>query len=304
MSTPVDAAAPSASPEAVRGRATLIGLTAIAMWSTLGVCAAATGSVPPFLMNALCFSISGGLAVAWLAARGRLRRALTQPLAAWALGVAGLFGYHALYFAAFRSAAAVPVNLINYLWPLLIVLFSGLLPGERLRRAHIFGALLGFLGAALVVGGQGAALSLTEGAGYLAALAAAITWATYSVVSRRFASVPSEAVAGFCVVTALLSFVCHFLFEPAGLPTDTTTWLLIVGAGLFPVGLSFFVWDYGMKRGDIQFLGVAAYATPILSTLLLVGAGFGTFTPAVIAGAVLVTGGAVLASADALRRRK
>lgn len=304
MSSPTPSMSRSAPEEASRSRATIVGLTAIGMWSTLGVCAAATGSVPPFLMNALCFSVSGGLAVAWLAARGKLRMALAQPPAAWALGVAGLFGYHALYFAAFRSAAAVPVNLINYLWPLLIVLFSGLLPGEKLRRAHIFGALLGFLGAALVVGGQGAALSMTEAAGYLAALGAALTWATYSVVSRRMAGVPSEAVAGFCLVTAILSFICHFLFEPAGLPQDLATWGLILGAGLFPVGLSFFVWDFGMKRGDIQFLGVAAYATPILSTLLLVAAGFGSFSPAVIAGAVLVTGGAVLASADALRRRK
>lgn len=302
MSSP-SSSSRSGGPGAARVRATLIGATAILMWATLGVAAAATGSVPPFLMNALCFSISGGLAVLWLAVRGQLRRALVQPPAAWALGVTGLFGYHALYFFAFRSAAAVPVNLLNYLWPLLIVLFSGLLPGEKLKRVHVIGALLGFLGAALVVGGQGSALSWSEGAGYAAAIAAAVTWAAYSVTSRRLASVPSEAVAGFCLATALLSFVCHFLFEPAGWPQDTLTWATVIGAGLFPVGLSFFVWDYGMKHGDIQFLGVAAYATPILSTLLLVLAGFGAFTPAVLAGAVLVTGGALLASADALRRR-
>lgn len=283
-----------------RARATLIGLTAILMWSMLGVFTAGSGAVPPFFLNALCFGLSGSLATIWLIARGRAH-VLKQPFRVWAVGTLGLFGYHALYFTALRTAPLVEAGLINYLWPLLIVLFSGLLPGERLRPHHLAGVVLGFAGAALLVT-AGRSLTLDGGyaIGYLAAFLAAVVWAGYSVISRRFAGVPSEAVAGFCLATALLSLVCHAIFEQTVLPADSFEWLMVLLLGAFPVGLAFFVWDYGVKHGDIQLIGTAAYATPVLSTLLLTLTGYGTlgWTTAIACG--LVTLGAIVAAWDAL----
>lgn len=287
-----------------RARATLIGLTAILMWSMLGVFTGGSGAVPPFLLNAFCFGLSGSAATIWLIARGRTD-VLRQPLRVWAVGTLGLFGYHALYFTALRTAPLVEAGLINYLWPLLIVLFSGLLPGERLRVHHLAGVVLGFSGAALLVT-AGRSLTLDGGYafGYLAAFLAAVVWAGYSVISRRFAGVPSEAVAGFCLATALLSLVCHLAFEETVLPTGPFQWMMVLLLGALPVGLAFFVWDHGVKHGDIQLIGTAAYATPVLSTLLLTLTGYGTLGWTAAIACVLVTLGAVVAAWDALPFRR
>ncbi|PKR88081.1 EamA family transporter [Pleomorphomonas diazotrophica] len=287
-----------------RTRATLIGLTAILMWSMLGVFTGGSGAVPPFLLNALCFGLSGSLATIWLIARGRAG-VLRQPFKVWVVGTLGLFGYHALYFTALRTAPLVEAGLINYLWPLLIVLFSGFLPGERLRPHHLAGVILGFSGAALLVT-AGRSLTLDGGYafGYLAAFLAAVVWAGYSVVSRRFGGVPSEAVAGFCLATALLSLVCHLAFEQTVLPAAPLEWLMVLLLGAFPVGLAFFVWDHGVKHGDIQLIGTAAYATPVLSTLLLTLTGYGTLGWTTVVACALVTLGAVVVAWDALPFRR
>ncbi len=289
--------APRAEARPSRGTksATLIGFAAILMWSLLALFTAASGSVPPFQLAAMSFAVGGAVGLAWIAA-GRRWRDLVQPWPVWMLGVAGLFGYHALYFTALRNAPPVEAGLIAYLWPLLIVVFSALLPGERLRWFHVAGAALGLVGTVLIVGRGGLVFEARYGLGYLAALGCALTWSTYSVVSRRFRGVPSAIVAGYCVVTAVLSALAHRLFETTLWPADSGEWLAVLGLGLMPVGAAFYVWDHGVKRGDIQLLGVASYVAPLLSTLILILAGFGVFTWSIAAAALLITGGAMLAS--------
>lgn len=286
-----------------RRRATLIGLTAVLMWSSLGLLTALSGRTPPFLLNALCFGVAGLAATAVLAARGELA-ALRQPAAVWALGVAGLFGYHALYFTALREAPPVQANLLNYLWPVLIVLLSGLLPGEQLRAHHVAGAALGFAGAGFLAlaGGTGGSGGGGAVLGYLAAVGAAFAWAAYSVLSRRFGEAPTAAVAGFCLVTAILSAACHLAFERTVWPQTPVQWTVIALMGLGPVGAAFFAWDHGVKRGDIQVLGAAAYATPLLSTGLMIVAGLGEPAPAVWIACLAIVAGAVLAAKDVLFR--
>lgn len=284
-------------------RATLLGCSAIVLWSSLALLTAWSGPVPPFQLAAMAFAIAFGLGLLGSARNPRqLRRALRQPWPVWLLGVGGLFGYHALYFAALRLAPAVEASLINYLWPLLIVLLSGLLPGEQVRSRHILGALLGFGGAALLVGRNGVDGAIAPGNlwGYGAALGAAIAWSSYSVLSRLVARVPTTAVSGFCGATALLAWVCHRLFETTVWPVGWE-WGAIAGLGLGPVGVAFFTWDYGVKRGDLRLLGVLSYAAPLLSTLWLIFFGLAdwSWTVAIACGAII--GGAWIASRPVLQ---
>jgi drug/metabolite transporter (DMT)-like permease len=277
--------------------ATTIGLTAVLLWSMLALFTAATGTIPPFQLNAMTFLVGGLVGVASWIARPQGLKALRQKPVVWALGVGGLFGYHALYFAALRWAPPAESGLINYLWPLLIVLFSSFLPGEHLRRAHIIGALLGFAGVIVLIAGRGAFDARAEYMpGYLCAFIAAFVWAGYSVLSRRFGQVPTDAVAGFCLVTSLLSLVCHLIFETTVWPETTTQWLALLALGIGPVGAAFYVWDIGMKQGDIRFLGVASYATPVLSTLLLVVAGYAALTLSLALACGLIVAGALVAT--------
>jgi len=290
--------------EAVR-RATLVGSGAIGLWSTLALATTLTGAVPPFLMVGLTFSVAALLMLTkWVASGEPILAKLMWPARVWALGVYGLFGYHALYFLALKTAPAVEANLVNYLWPLLIVLFSALLPGERLRWFHVAGAALGLAGAAvLTLGGGTLALSWDFALGYSAALGCALVWSSYSVLSRRFGEVPSDSVGGFCAATAVLGFAAHALFEQTLWPRGWE-WAAVAALGLGPVGLAFYLWDHGMKRGDIRALGALSYATPLLSTVLLIVVGGRPLTWQVAAAAALIVGGAVLAAGELLRPRR
>lgn len=282
---------------------TFLGFGAILLWSSLAALTAASGTMPPFQLASLTFLVGGLVgAVSWLWRPGAAR-ALRQPPAVWLLGVAGLFGYHALYFAALRAAPPVEAGLINYLWPLLIVLFSSLLPGERLTAMPVIGALLGLCGVVVLVTGRSGALAIEPAyaAGYAFSFAAAFVWASYSVLLRRVSAVPTDAVAGFCLATSLLAGLCHFLFETSVWPRGLGEWLAILCLGLGPVGAAFYLWDAGMKRGDIKLLGVASYAAPVLSTLLLVLTGYAAPSASLAIACGLIVLGAGLA---ALRPRR
>lgn len=284
-----------------RSKATAIGFTAVLMWALLALLTIGSAPVPPFLLNALCFGIGGGLALVWLALGPGLGVLRGISWKVYAFGTLGLFGYHALYFTAFRIAPAAETGLIAYLWPLFIVLFSGLLPGERLGALHIIGALLAFAGAALIIAARGTSGNVPV-AGLGLACLCALTWAAYSVLSRRLGAVPTESVAVYCLATAVLSAAAHLAFEQTLWPVGATGWLSVALLGLGPVGAAFFTWDIGMKKGDIQLLGVASYAAPLLSTLVLVAAGVAQASWTLALAAVMITAGAALAARAGARK--
>ena len=283
-----------------RSTATLLGFGAILLWALLALLTARTAPVPPFQLNAVCFAIGGALGLVWTLATGALPRLARVPPAAHLFGTAGLFGYHALYFAALRRAAPhhaeAETGLIAYLWPLLIVLLSGLLPGERLRAGHVAGAALAALGAALILarGGTGGGVGALPA--YALGLLCALTWAVYSVGSRRFGAVPTAAVTVSCLASAALSLLLHLALEETRWPDAPGGWAALLALGAGPVGAAFFLWDAGMKRGDIQLLGTLSYAAPLLSTLVLVGAGIAAASGTLAAAAGLIAGGAALAA--------
>lgn len=292
------------SPPLSRNRATLIGFVAVLLWAPLALLTVDTEPVPPFQLNAMTFALGGLVGLGWIAATGGWSDLRRVGWPVHALGTAGLFGYHALYFAALRLAPAAEASLIAYLWPLLIVLLSGLLPGERLRILHVVGAALAFAGAALIVAGGVASPHPGALPGYGLAFLCALTWAFYSVGSRRLGAVPTASVAVFCLATAALSVPAHLVFETTAWPDGGAGWLAVLALGAGPVGLAFYVWDVGMKKGDIQLLGVASYAVPLLSTLALVAAGRTRPSLTILVAAVVITAGAALAAWASARSRR
>jgi drug/metabolite transporter (DMT)-like permease len=285
-------------------RATAIGFTAVIMWALLALFTSASGDVPPFLLSGLSFSV-GTLVGLVLGVAAPPRERAAMPPVVWLIGIGGLFGYHFFYFTALRNAPAVEASLIAYLWPLLIVLGSALMPGERLGWHHVAGALMGLAGTFLIVTrGAGFAFDPTYAFGYAMAGMCAVFWSGYSLLSRRFAEVPTSMVTWFCLATAILSFACHLALEETVWPRGAVEWLAVLGLGLMPVGAAFYTWDYGVKHGNIQVLGAASYAAPLLSTLVLIAAGAAAASANIIFACLLITGGAALAAKNMLAARK
>lgn len=274
--------------------ATLIGFCAILLWSTLALFTAMSGRVPPFQLVGMTFVIGGLLILAITAARGELARIRPTP-ASFALGLYGPFGDTALYYAAVKTAPPAEANLIHYLWPLLIVLFAALLPGGGLKLRHLTGALIGLAATALLISGSlGAAGGVSLG--HVLAALGAFVWASYSVLSRRFAEVPSESLSVTMLGCAIAAFACHFAFETTQWTLTLVEWAGALGLGLGSIGLAFVCWDIGMKRGDVAFLGVASYAAPVLSTIVLVITGYAAASWLLAASCVLIVVGALVAS--------
>ena len=285
--------------------ATLIGLVAIVTWAFLALLSTLAGAIPPFQLAAMTFLLGGLTGAASWTARPSAIRSLRQPWQVWALGTAGLCIYHCLYFFAIKAAPPVEVSLIAYLWPLLIVLFAAFLPGERLRLHHVIGAAMGFAGAILIIT-KGGGIGLADGIklGHGLALACAFVWSGYSVLSRRFGHVPTDVVAGYCLITAAVTFALHLSFETTVWPETLTQWSAVVLLGVIPLGAAFYAWDYGIKHGDIMVLGAISYAAPPLSVIILLLAGYGVFHWSVALACLLITAGAVIAAKDMIFKRR
>ena len=291
------AAASAPHPDAASLGPTLSGCGAILLWASLAPLTVLKGDLPPFQTTAITFAI-GGLCIGVVAlVRGRAH-AIRPTWPSLLLGIYGLFVYHSIYFATLSLAPAAEVHLVNSLWALFIVLFSGLLPGHRLSARHAMGAFLGLGAAALLVAHKLSGIPADAGArlGFGLALVAALVWSSYSVASRFLADVASESLAIPALVTAALAVLMSRLFETWTPPATSTAWAALVAMGLGPVGGAFLLWDIGMKRGRVATLGVLSYAGPVLSTLLLVAAGLSESSMALWIACAMMTVAGVLAT--------
>jgi len=268
------------------------------LWSLLAYFAARLSYLPSLWNLGIAFSVGGLI--------GGLRPAAwkVSPIVLL-VGVYGIFGYHYLYFLAFRIAPAVETNLINYLWPLLIVLLSPLIvPSTPLRLHHIIGGLMGLAGALLILSGGKLHLEVQYIQGYLLAAGAAIIWATYTLLTKRLQPFPNASVGAFILLSGILALSAYFietgsLHMPTPRPSD---WLIILLLGLGPMGLAFFSWDAAIKLGDPRIIGALSYLTPLTSTAILVIFGDHTLSWTSLLAMLLIVGGAITGSWDVLRR--
>jgi drug/metabolite transporter (DMT)-like permease len=275
--------------------ANLLALSAIALWASLAALVVALSHVPPFLLTGL--GLLAGSLIALPLSRFDLRL-WRVPLSTLALGVYGLFCYHFLLFMALQNAPPVQANLVNYLWPLGIVVMAPLfLPGVTLTPRHLLAALLGFGGAALaILGGRPTDAGASLWAwGYLPALMAAFIWASYSLLTKRVKPFPTSAIGSFALVSGVLALLCHAWLEPA-VSLSGTDWALIALIGLGPLGGSFFLWDAALKRGDARQIGVLSFVTPLLSTLVLLAMRGEMPRLSVGLAALMIVGAAVIAT--------
>jgi drug/metabolite transporter (DMT)-like permease len=273
-------------------KADLFTLGAIFLWASLASLATLLSDIPPFLLTGI------GLIIGAVVSLPSLRSGLKPwkiPVKTLFIGVYGLFGYHFMLFLALQTAPAVEANLVNYLWPLLIVLLSPIFTKSlSLNFRYVLAAVAGFAGAVLAITSNSSGFSFASiELGYLFALAAAVIWATYSLATTKVPFFPTPAIGVFALVSGVLAIGAHFIFEPAA-SISTTDWLLLLVLGVGPLGGAFYLWDAALKIGDPRRIGLLAFLTPLLSTVLLVLVSGDSMSWQLLLATALIVGGALL----------
>lgn len=263
-------------------------LGAIALWSTLAPLGSLLGELPSFFVTGVGLIIGSTISMFMILSKGASPRISLKALG---VGVFGLFGYHAALFTALQLAPAVQANLVNYLWPLLIVVLAPLfLPGASITWRHLMAGVIGFAGAGLAITSGG----VVQGGDYLGygfALLAAVIWATYSLATKRLAHFQTAAVGVMAFVSGLLALGAHLLFESAVAP-NSLQWGLLVLLGFGPLGGAFYLWDSAIKHGDPQRIGLLSFLTPLFSTTLLLFVTGKALTLQLLLAGVLIIGAA------------
>lgn len=241
----------------------LLGLVAILCWASIATLGNLLIHLPPFYVLGVTFLM--GSVLSW----GKPRE-LFPSWKVSSLGIAGYFGYHFFLFYSFRFAPAIEANLINYLWPMFMVLLTPVFfRGKELRYYNYVGAVLAAVGCALLVTSKGVDLKIENLRGYLLAFAAALSWPIYSLSKKKMGDVSLAAIGGFCLGAGVLCLLTHVLVEPRVVLQAKDAWLLAV-MGIGPFGVAFYAWDLAMAKGDGRVIGALSYLTPVLSTLGLV----------------------------------
>jgi drug/metabolite transporter (DMT)-like permease len=278
--------------------ANLYALGAIALWASLASLGVSLRHLPPFLLTGIALLVGSMLALPFVL---KDRRQWRIPASTLLLGVYGLFGFHFLLFIALRHAPPVEANLVNYLWPLFMVVLAPLfLRGIHLRTVHVAAALLGFAGAAIAILGAGSGSSGGWAWGYLPALGSAFIWASYSLLTQRVAPFPTAAIGLFGLVSGILSLLCHWALEPSAAMSGRDR-VLITVMGLGPLGAAFFLWDRALKLGDARQIGILSYLTPLGSTALLMLVSGRALTWSIGLAAAMIIGAAVLGTRTSVK---
>ena len=269
---------------------------AVVLWSFVATFSYLLSNLPPIFLTGAALLLGGLFSIP-------KARSWTWNWHFIIAGVIAFFFYHFILFIALRTANPVECNLINYLWPLFLVLLAPLFDRHlRWKFIHLAGGLLGFAGAFIAIynpfnkiSSAPTVATLSGGFhyGYVLAFAAALIWPTYSLYLKRFPQVSSWTMGLVCLITGILSLGTSFAFgEVITISGRDALYLVLFGLG--PLGFSFALWDYALKNADPRKIGTLSYLTPILSTFWLTLATGHDLTIRLVLALFLVVAGAVL----------
>lgn len=282
----------------------LVGLVTVFLWSSLTLLAVLIGKFPPFLLIAIALGISSIFGMIHIILNNRFMKVFRQSYKVWLISIFGIFGYHFFYFSALQKAPPETVSLINYTWPFLTVILSSLVNERKVKWFHLCGGLICFIGITpLIIFNQSSVNWINPEylLGYVFSLVAAVIWSIYSVCTSEFKNTPSEFVAVVCFVTSILSFISHLIFENSFQPSTHQLFFVLMAA-IGPLGIAFYSWDYGLKKGDVKLLSLMSYLIPIFSSLLLLFAEIETPKSLLFLSSIIVFVGLTISSYDWVKK--
>ena len=277
---------------------TLLGVSAIPLWALWPLFAVvSTDTMPTFQFLAIIYSI--GAMTLFALRRPRMDEQSSGVDRSWkamvvpaAMVSVGLLVSNIFFLLAIRFMPAAEANLIVYLWPLMIVVLAAPIGLLKLERRHILSIALGLGGAAFIIGPGSIGGSW---AGIALAGASGLAWALFCVYRLRQGAEAPDALGVGLALSAVASIVIHLGLEATVIPSPISL-LSAVLNGVVPLALGNLVWDYGLRRGNRALLTVIAYATPLVSALILIAFGLAQATMGLLIGGGLIVAGSVISA--------
>lgn len=275
--------------------ATFSGLLTIILWSSLAIMTTFVVSIPRFELLWFGFGLSFIIGSVILALTGRLGE-MKQPFKPWMIGFCGIFFFHLFYFIGLALAPPAQVTLMSYLWPTMLVICSAFLSKQQFHIAYLIGVIMGLVGTVfLLQGGQGITTNFSVCLGYFLGFLCAVVWTIYSLINRKYTTVPAGMLIGVCGAISVVAMIIHFIFEPTIMPNLSESGIILyMGCG--PMGIAFLAWDYASKKANMSLLGSLAYLAPLLSMVWLVLAHKAPATFGLGMAVILIVGGAIVAT--------
>ena len=265
---------------------TLSGIVSLLIFSIGTVLIALSGDVPGYQLSAITLCIGAITLFLFLYARNReVIRALKAPVSTYFLVTMGVGLYVALLNLAFKSGPAFEINILNYLWPVFLVVFSNILHKRKFLMSELAGMFLGFLGISLVFLSDQTGVFYTVYVGHYYAVGAAIVWALYSsLIHEREYSVVLLVPAMF--VSGIICAILHLLFEETVWTQPFSVWafILLLSVSRF----AYAMWDYGVRHGDKILLSSLSYFVPVLSVIYFSVLGFQPISSGTALGGILI----------------
>lgn len=268
------------------------GAAAVLIWSSAAPVIASAVGVDPFLYVALGDGVAAAVfLLMWIVQRKNPLPALKAvPLWLYGLGLIGISVHNLTWVAAVQQAPPLEATLIIYTWPLLLIVFSTISLRQKFHWYHLVAGMLGLAGVAALLVGRGLGL---EGfqlmPGHLWAIVSALSWSVFSAVAARYPDQGSDFLGVVFFLSAAINGCIWLLY--LGAPAAPVQSLWIVGAASIFFALGYAMWDFGMKHGNAQLIGVASFLTPVLSAIYLVLLGQAALTIYLALALVLVVAG-------------
>ncbi|BCM17713.1 EamA family transporter [Mesorhizobium sp. J8] len=217
---------------------------------------------------------------------------INQQLVSILMVALGLLVGNVLFLYSLKFIAPAQSNVIVYLWPVILVVLATALGLMAFSPRHIMSVLLALTGAVLVIGPD---LATGSWIGVALAFGSGFSWAIFCVYRIwQGPDAPDALIAGL-TVSSITAIIIHFMIETTTLPTSLSLFGVIF-TGIFPLAVGNLCWDYGLRRGDKVVLAVCAYATPLVSILILAAFGRAQLTASILVGATLIVGGGLASS--------
>ena len=256
-------------------KGTIFVLICVALWALIPV-VAKTGQSTLDNHQFLFWSSLVSLIVLSVSAtlRGNIREVKSYSLKEWGylsfLGLLGTYIYYLFLYLGYSRASGMEVLVIQYTWPIMILVLSVFILKERLNARKVIAIILGFLGVLLVLSkGAVSEIELNNPRVILLVAIGAFCFALFSVLSKNIKRASLAVTSIYFLAATVASFLSMLYFSEFALPSSVELFPVLLN-GVLVNGLSYMFWLSALKSAEASYLAPFVFITPILSAIYLI----------------------------------